>query len=152
VISIQGQMLLAASDSFINNYRDIMDGTYRFDLFYKTEEEDIMDTLGDIAYRYSFTSMPIYKLEIAADTIFNFLLDRFVKAIINFDTDEKMSVVGTRMVALISDDYRRIYKVFSEGKSEEEKLYLRLVLATDYICGMTDSFAKNLYQELNGIV
>lgn len=152
VISIQGQMLLAASDSFINNYRDIMDGTYRFDLFYKTEEEDIMDTLGDIAYRYSFTSMPIYKLEIAADTIFNFLLDRFVKAIINFDTNEKMSVVGTRMVALISDDYRRIYKVFSEGKSEEEKLYLRLVLATDYICGMTDSFAKNLYQELNGIV
>ncbi|MBO4846212.1 MAG: deoxyguanosinetriphosphate triphosphohydrolase [Lachnospiraceae bacterium] len=152
VISIQGQMLFAASDSFINNYREIMDGTYRFDLFYGTEEEDIMDILGDIAYRYSFTSMPIYKLEIAADTIFKFLLDRFVEAVINYDTEEKMSVVSTRVVALISDDYRRIYKVFSEGKSEEEKLYLRLVLATDYICGMTDSFAKNLYQELNGIV
>ena len=78
-------------------------------------------------------------------------LDRFVKAVINYDTDEKQSVVGKRIVALISDDYRRIYEIFSKDKSEEEKLYLRLLLATDYICGMTDSFAKDLYQELNGI-
>ena len=151
VIGIQGQMLFAASDAFIDNYSSIMDGTYGHDLFYNTEEEKIMDVLGDIAYRYAFTSMAIYKLEVAADTIFKFLLGRFAEAVINYDTDEKMSVLGTRVVALISDDYRRIYKIFSEGKSEEEKLYLRLVLATDYICGMTDSFAKDLYQELNGI-
>ena len=151
VIGIQGQMLFAASDAFIDNYSSIMDGTYGHDLFYNTEEEKIMDVLGDIAYRYAFTSMAIDKLEVAADTIFKFLLGRFAEAVINYDTDEKMSVLGTRVVALISDDYRRIYKIFSEGKSEEEKLYLRLVLATDYICGMTDSFAKDLYQELNGI-
>ena len=151
IISIQGQMLFAASDSFINNYSSIMEGSYCFDLFHSTEEEDMMEALGDIAYRYAFTSMPIFKLEIAADTIFNFLLDRFVEAVINYDTDEKMSVVGSRVMALISDDYRRIYKIFSKEKTEEEKLYLRLILATDYLSGMTDSFAKDLYQELNGI-
>ena len=32
-----------------------------------------------------------------------------------------------------------------------EKLYLRLLLVTDFISGMTDSYAKRLYQELNGI-
>ena len=151
VISIQGQMLFAASDSFIEHYDEIMNGTYKYDLFHGTDEEEIMERLGDIEFRYSFTSMPIYKLEVAADTIFNFLLDRFVEAVINYDTDEKLSVVGKRIVALISDDYRRIYEIFSKDKSEEEKLYLRLILATDYICGMTDSFAKDLYQELNGI-
>ena len=151
VISIQGQMLFAASDSFIEPYDEIMNGTYKYDLFHGTDEEEIMERLGDIEFRYSFTSMPIYKLEVAADTIFNFLLDRFVEAVINYDTDEKQSVVGKRVVALISDDYRRIYEIFSKDKSPEEKLYLRLLLATDYICGMTDSFAKDLYQELNGI-
>ena len=151
VISIQGQMLFAASDSFIEHYDEIMNGTYKYDLFHGTDEEEIMERLGDIEFRYSFTSMPIYKLEVAADTIFNFLLDRFVEAVINYDTDEKQSVVGKRVVALISDDYRRIYEIFSKDKSPEEKLYLRLLLATDYICGMTDSFAKDLYQELNGI-
>ena len=30
-------------------------------------------------------------------------------------------------------------------------MYLRLLLVTDYVCGMTDSYAKDLYQELNGI-
>ena len=53
------------------------------------------------------------------------------------------------MVALISKDYMRIYTKESEGKSEKEKLYLRLMLVTDYICGMTDSYAKRLYQEMN---
>ena len=38
------------------------------------------------------------------------------------------------------------------GKSEAEKLYLRLLLVTDYVCGMTDSYAKRLYQEMNGII
>ena len=43
--------------------------------------------------------------------------------------------------------------MFGEQKlKDEEKLYLRLLLATDYISGMTDSFAKNLYQEMNGII
>ena len=30
-------------------------------------------------------------------------------------------------------------------------LYLRLLLVTDFISGMTDSYAKNLYQELTVI-
>ena len=52
----------------------------------------------------------------------------------------------------ISNNYKRAYHYHSEGKSEIEKLYLRLLLVTDYICGMTDSYAKRLYQELNAIV
>ncbi len=152
VINVQGQMIFAASDCFVNNYSEIMSGTYKHDLFYGLSEEKLMDMLGDIAYRYSFTSNQIYKLEVAADTIFNFLLDRFVKAVIYYDMDDKQTVVGTRIIELISEDYRRIYRHFSADKPEEEKLYLRLLLATDYLSGMTDSFAKNLYQELNGIV
>lgn len=29
---------------------------------------------------------------------------------------------------------------------------MRLLLVTDSICGMTDSYAKRLYQELSGIM
>ena len=35
--------------------------------------------------------------------------------------------------------------------NEAEKLYLRLLLITDLICGMTDTYAKDLYQDLSGI-
>ena len=152
VVSIQGSLIFAASDNFIANYEEIMEGNYRYDLFHDTAVEDLMYDLGDIAYKYSFTSKPIFKLEIAAQTILEFLLEKFVTSIIYYDTKEKVSSLHERMVALISKDYMRIYKKESEGKSEKEKLYLRLMLVTDYVCGMTDSFAKDLYQELNGIV
>ena len=152
VVSIQGILIFSASDNFIKNYDEIMNGNYKFDLFHNTEVEALMEDLGDIAYKYSFTSKAIFKLEVAAQTILEFLLEKFVKAIIYYDTNEKMNSLDERMVALISKDYMRIYKKESEGKTEKEKLYLRLMLVTDYICGMTDNFAKDLYQELNGIV
>jgi len=152
VVSIQGSLIFSASDNFIKNYDEIMDGTYKYDLFHNTNVKDLMDDLGDIAYKYSFTSKSIFKLEVAAQTILEFLLNKFVEAIIYYDTEEKISPLQERIVALISKDYMRIYKKDSEGKSEKEKLYLRIMLVTDYISGMTDNFTKNLYQELNGIV
>ena len=116
-----------------------------------TDAQLLMEALGDIAYRYAFVSKPILKLEIAAETIFNFLLDKFVDAVLYFDTGRKQSAVQEKLVSLISDNYKKLYFICSDGKSEEEKLYLRLLLVTDYVCGMTDSYAKDLYQELNGI-
>ena len=88
----------------------------------------------------------------SAETTLNFLLERFVGAAILYDTQEYKTDVQKKMMALVSDNYKAIYKIYSEGKSEEEKLYLRLLLVTDSICGMTDSYAKRLYQELSGIL
>ena len=151
VVSIQGNMLFAASDNFIEHYDEIMEGTYKKDLFHGSGVEKMMKALGDIAYQYAFISKPIFKLEIAAKSILDFLLDKFIGAVLYYDTGVKLSDVHNKLMTLISEDYKRIYHHFSEGCTEEEKLYLRLLLVTDYVCGMTDSYAKNLYQELIGI-
>ena len=152
VVSIQGNMLFAASDHFIEHYDEIMQGTYKKDLFYGTGVEKMMKALGDIAYQYAFISKPIFKLEIAAKSIIDFLLDKFVEAVLYYDTEAKLSDVHKKWVSFISEDYKNIYHHFSNGCPDEEKLYLRLLLVTDYVCGMTDSYAKNLYQELKGII
>jgi dGTPase len=79
-------------------------------------------------------------------------MDRFVPAVINYDTDEPLGMMEGKMVDLISENYRQIYKAYSAKTSDEtEKLYLRLLLVTDFISGMTDTYAKDLYQKLNGI-
>jgi dGTPase len=62
-----------------------------------------------------------------------------------------MTQVQKKLVSLISDNYKMIYSICARDRDEEERLYLRLLLVTDYICGMTDTFAKDMYQELNGI-
>lgn len=154
VVSVQGQMIACATDSFVDHYQEIMAGTWEHDLFYGTFGEPLMEALGDIAYRYAFISRPIIKLEVGADAIFDFLLSRFVDAVIPWDTHprQKMTAVQEKLVSLISDNFKRVYRIHAEGKDEAEKLYLRLLLVTDFISGMTDSYAKRLYQELNGIV
>lgn len=152
MVIVQGQVLQLVTDCFVDNYESIMAGTFAKSLIEETKAGLLMNILGDIAFKYTFTSKPIYKLEIAADTILNFLLDKFMKAILYYDTDEKLSVVDNKIISMISRDYMHIYHYYSEGKSESDRLYLRLLLVTDYICGMTDSFAKNLYQEFNGLI
>ena len=57
---------------------------------------------------------------------------------------------------MISPNYKRVYKLSTEilpdsESGEAERLYLRMLLVTDSISGMTDHYAKSLYQELNGI-
>lgn len=152
IVRVQGFLITCATYGFTSNYKAIMEGTYPYDLFHGTFAEKLMDLLGDIAYREVFTSDDIYKMEMTESTMLTFLMDRFVKAAVKYDTDQKMDSIDRRMIALISDNYKNAYHYHASGKSEVEKLYLRLLLVTDYICGMTDSYAKRLYQEMNGII
>lgn len=151
VVGIQGKLLNCAESGFIGHYDAIMEGRYPGNLFQDTGAAPMMEALGDIAYRYAFLSKPILKLEVAAEQIFHSLLDRFVDAVLYFDTDRPLTDVQKKLVSLISDNYVRIYFTYAEGRDETERLYLRLILVTDFICGMTDSYAKDLFQELNGI-
>ena len=57
-----------------------------------------------------------------------------------------------RLISFISNNYKNAYHYHANGKSDVERLYLRLLLVTDSICGMTDSYAKRLYQEMKGMI
>ena len=152
IISAQGFLISCATFGFTSNYDSIMNGTFGHDLFYGTYGEQLMDLLGDLAYRRVFSSMEIYKMEVAESAILDNLMDKLVRAVLYYDTDVRQDTIDKRVVSFISDNYKNAYKLQAEGKSEAEKLYLRLLLVTDYVCGMTDSYAKRLYQEMNGII
>lgn len=151
IIYIQGQLIAYATMGFTENYQAIMEGTYGRDLFFNTPGQPLMEALGEIAFDYVFNTEPILRLEIAAERIIRFLLDRFVPAAVSYNTGQPQNEVEEKLMALISDNYKGIYHIYARDRQPAEKLYLRLLLVTDFICGMTDSYAKSLYQELNGI-
>lgn len=153
IVRVQGFLINCATYGFTSNYNEIMAGEYEHDLFYHTFAEKLMDMLGDFAFREVFTSDTIYRMEVAEATMIDYLMDRFVSAVIKYDDkEEKMGTLDIRMVSFISSNYKNAYHFQAQGKSDEERLYLRLLLVTDYICGMTDSYAKRLYQELKAIL
>ncbi len=152
IVRVQGFLISCATYGFTSHYDEIMAGTFCYDLFYGTFGEALMDLLGDMAFRYVFSSRTIYKMEVSEAVILDFLMDKLVHAVLYYDTGDKLDSIDSRVVSFISDNYKNAYKLQAEGKTEEEKLYLRLLLVTDYVCGMTDSYAKRLYQEMNGII
>lgn len=153
IVRVQGFLINCATYGFTSNYNEIMAGEYEHDLFYHTFAEKLMDMLGDLAFREVFTSDTIYRMEVAEATVIDYLMDCFVSAVIKYDDkEEKMGTLDIRMVSFISSNYKNAYHFQAQGKSDEERLYLRLLLVTDYICGMTDSYAKRLYQELKAIL
>lgn len=153
IVRVQGFLINCATYGFTSNYSAIMEGTYPYDLFRHTFSERLMELLGNLAYREVFTTEAIYRMEVAEAAMIDFLMDKFVTAVIKYDDEkERPDSIDIRMISFISSNYKKAYHYHAEGKSEIEKLYLRLLLVTDYVCGMTDSYAKRLYQELKAIV
>lgn len=152
VISVQSFLLRCATYGFTSKYEEIMKGTFKQEILEVSYGNALMKALGEITVKYVFQSRHIQKLEISAGTIIDFLLKIFVKAAISYDTEIEQNALDKRLMNIISQNYMNTYRVYSKEKGEEEKLYLRLLLVTDYICGMTDTYAKTLYQELCGIV
>lgn len=155
---IRNWLMYCVTFGFEKHYDSLMRGSYEHELIYQTNQELIMHILKAFMGEYVFPDRSIITLELAAKSIMESLLDKFVHAILYYDyKDEhhnvnyKMSKADKKLVSLLSQNHKENYKKEAEGKSEEEKLYLRLLLVTDFISGMTDTYAKQIYQELNGI-
>lgn len=152
LVRVQSHLISCATRGFISHYGEIMAGTWDRDIFSGTGAEGIREALHNIAFRNAFESIPILRIEVGAGKMMDDILKRLVPAFILYDTDEKIGMIEHKMTQLVSENYRQNYHFYSGGKSEQEKLYLRLLLVTDYVSGMTDSFARDLYQEVNGIL
>lgn len=155
---IKGWLIWCAAYSFSINYTTIMKGEYHKELLEDTYHEKTLEILKETAKDYAFTHTSIMKLEISAHKLLNSLLDKFVPAIIYFDckgTDFKQQKIDKKVTSLLSSNHVANYRKEAsklEGEyKERDALYLRLLLVTDFLSGMTDTYAKTLYHELDAI-
>lgn len=151
VVTMQSCQINSVCEAYIEHHDEIIRGEFRTDLFAGTRSEILSKVLKEIAFENIFQINDIIKLEMAADSILGGLLDRFVDAAIVYDTDIVPTARQAKLMQLISPNYLHVYNICAEGRSEEYKLYLRMLLVTDFIAGMTDHYAKSLYQEISGI-
>lgn len=138
---------------FSRNYDEIMAGTFEQDLFQNINHTITMQILKNAMKKFVYRTPGIVKLELSAQTILSFLLDRFVHAALYYDcTDEtyRPSKADEKRLTIFSENYKIDYEKEKTG-NEAHDLYLRLLMVTDYISGMTDTYARTLYRELSGI-
>ncbi|MBR2895890.1 MAG: dNTP triphosphohydrolase [Oscillospiraceae bacterium] len=145
---LQGIMVQDAGNAFMKHYDDIMDGRFHGDLFDHTVSGCIIQVIAQLSERLIYTSSIKTRPELFGRRVIDSLLTQFMPAAIVYDTGESATFIERRTIDTISEFYKSMYRSESLGKSEQEKLYLRILMVTDYISGMTDNYAKKLYQEL----
>jgi len=139
--------------SFSKNYDSIMRGDFTDDLFCDTYHAKTIEVLKGAMRRFVFNSPGILKLELSSQTILSFLLGKFVQAVLYHDyanVEFKPSKADKKFLNILPDNYKQDYQNSQTG-AEGVDLYLRLLMVTDYISSMTDSYARTLYRELSGI-
>ncbi len=150
-------LMYIVSYRFSKSYTDIMNGTFKEDMFYETNHQESIKILKGAMKEFVYDNIEIIKLELSAKKIINALLDDFIYAVLYWDAESSpeaeeysLSKADKKLISIISANYKEDYRC-ARTENEAENLYLRFLLVTDYISGMTDSYAKNLYQELNGL-
>ncbi|MBD5119314.1 MAG: deoxyguanosinetriphosphate triphosphohydrolase [Clostridiales bacterium] len=145
-----------ATFRFSKEYGSIINGRFQEELFSDVNHTITMKILKNAMKEFVYNSPGILRLELSAQTIISFLLDKFVHAVLYFGCEDdtyQLTQADRKCLHLISDNYRNDYEKEKSGHEDDEQycLYLRLLMVTDYISGMTDSFARTLYRELSGI-
>lgn len=146
---IQEIMIEEAGESFVRHYEELMNGSFYGDLFDDTFSGYLILAISDLSEKYIYTSSVKTKTELFGRRVIHALLDQFLPAVLLYDTDESMTFIQKRTVDTVSNFYKSMYHEQAKGKPEAERLYLRMIMITDFISGMTDNYAKRLYRELN---
>ena len=150
-------LMYTAVFRFSNSYDDILAGTFREDLFYETNHSLTIGLLKKTMAEYAYDSAGILRLELAAHSTLTFLLERLVHAVLYSDRDYQNKQAGwvptsadQKYLHIIPESYMQDYDSTRTG-IEGADLYLRLLIVTDFLSGMTDSYARALYREVSGI-
>lgn len=145
---IQAVMIRDAGNSFVRHYQEIMDGKFCRELFENTVSGCIIDIIAELSERFIYTSSVKTRTELFGRRVIDSLLNQFMPAAIVYDTENESTFIEKRTLDTISEFYKSMYHSETRGKNEQEKLYLRILMVTDYISGMTDNYAQRLYREL----
>lgn len=149
IIRLNKYLKEAVVEEFLKSYNDIMDGQYYGELMANSKAGKISKFLRNISKEYVYSNDEIVSNEIVGYNMIQKLLDVFVPVTLKDDIKLYNGYEG-KVYSLISKNYRFV----CENSIEQEccsKNYSRLLLVTDFICGMTDSYAAHIYKQLMGM-
>lgn len=144
-VAIQGYMISSVIEEFKKSYELIMNGEYELELLNQSEAGKLRERLKKMTEEKIFNSKEILKNEIAGDKVVSKLLEIFVEGVLC--KDYKNNKKSQRIYELISDNYKGIYE-----NETKKNMYSKLQLVVDFISGMTDDYALDLYKHLQGVI
>lgn len=143
-------LTMSCHQVFMDYLDDIESGKFPTSLIEATDLSDPYSALKKLARERVYTDSRVLQIEYAGYQAIGGLLEMYAGAMMADCPDRKDSKLRTL--------FPQHYLIFPDTAplTEGDRLdhlsaYQRLLTVTDYICGMTDTYAIDLYQKLSGI-
>ncbi|MDA3879522.1 MAG: deoxyguanosinetriphosphate triphosphohydrolase [Prolixibacteraceae bacterium] len=122
---------------FINNYTEIMDGNFKGSLIDHIPEtsHNAMQHVVKVSVQRIYSDSSVVEIELAGYKVISTITDHFVNAVLTNNKYNKklMSLFPRQFLADSDDKYSKIQSV------------------VDFVSGMTDVYALDLYRKITGI-
>ncbi|MBX2980929.1 MAG: dNTP triphosphohydrolase [Flavobacteriales bacterium] len=146
-ILIQRFLIESVIKEFMDSYEEIMDGKYQDELLARCEHCELKAALDEVLIRV-LKHRRIINIELAGWNVITGLLEEYVPASLTKDFCPDSKSREGRLYRTISSSYRHLFENY---KNYPNDTYRKLQLVTDFVSGMTDTYALDLYQRLRGI-
>lgn len=133
-----GKLIYDCIGIFAENQEKIVAGNFEGSLIgsLKGKQAEAMNTVKEISYSQVYNHRSVVEIEIAGFKIIGTLLDEFVGAIMN-----PKDMYSKKILSLLPEQY----------KTPGDSVYLKIQSIVDFVSGMTDVFALDLYRKIKGI-
>lgn len=140
-----GRLLDNAMAVFLDNEADILAGTFEGELLEVSEIAKPLQAVKKVAAEQIYVARPALEVETAGFEVLGGLLSLFTAAV---EAGAGMRAMTTRERMLLK--LLPLQFLGPEGKPDARP-YRRFLQVADFVAGMTDSYAVDLYRKLKGI-
>ncbi len=136
--SVIGKLTKETAQVFLKNHDQIMEGEYNQSLINGLEgkSKEAFDRCKDVAVNEIYNDRSVVKIELTGFNVLGTLLDEFITAIFSPDSD-----YSKKILSILPSQYN----------VEEHSFYKKAMSVVDFVSGMTDLYAVDLYKDIRGI-
>lgn len=133
-----GKLIRDCISVFLEHHDEILSGNFDRSLIGSLNEKQAkaMKRVRDISFSEIYAHRSVVEIEISGFKILGTLLEEFLGAVINPDNN-----YSVRILSLLPGQY----------KTRSRNIYHQIQSAVDFISGMTDIYALDLYRKIRGI-
>ena len=133
-----GKLIHESMRIFEENYETILVGNFNRSLVgsLQNKKAAAMKLVKEVSFSEVYAHRTVVEIEIAGYKIIGTLLEEFVCAVVNPENK-----YNQKILSLLPEQYR----------PQSDSLYHKIQSAVDFISGMTDIFALDLYRKIKGI-
>ncbi len=132
------------ADIFIEKEKEILNGTLEQDLISLIDSSRYLEEIKIISKNEIYSYRSVVEREAAGYEVLGGLLDAFITAV-NETYGGNPSWKSKNLMKLLPGQF-----LGAQSKPDDD-LYTRLIKITDFVSGMTDSYAVSLFRKIKGI-